>query len=116
MVQVEIEFTIRHSMDELKDRFIRMGHFPDWRAERGSGEDGASELVFFETRVISVNLHKENDRYAWFVFSIEACGELKRHIVIPNAIPSSVNIDNLELDDFLKLCRHCLVGHPHPNS
>jgi hypothetical protein len=116
MVQVEIEFTIRHSMDELKYRFIRMGHFPDWWAERVHGEDGTSELVFFETRIISVNLHKEDDRYAWFVFSIEACGELKRHIVIPNAIHSSINIDNLELDDFLKLCRQCLVSHPQSNS
>jgi Fe2+ transport system protein FeoA len=115
MVQVEVEFTIRHSMDELKHRFIHMGHFPDWRAEKIHGENGKNELVFFETREISVNLHKEDDRYAWFVFSIEACNELKRRIVIPNAIDSSINIDNLELGDFLKLCRQCLVGHPQPN-
>jgi len=110
MVQVEVEFTIRHSMDELKDRFIRMGHFPEWRSEKIHNKNGLNDLAFFETRVVSVNLLKEEERYAWFVFSIEACGELRRRIVIPNAIPSDKNIDNIELDEFLKFCRECLVG------
>ena len=110
MIQIEVEFTIRHTMDELKHRFIKMGHFPEWCSQKVLGEDGSSELVFFETRVISINLYSEAERYAWFVFSIEACGELKRRVVIPNTISSVHNIDGLELDEFLKFCRECLVG------
>ncbi|MCL1893527.1 MAG: hypothetical protein FWG02_04720 [Holophagaceae bacterium] len=111
MVQVEVEFTIKHTLDELKDRFIRMGHFPEWHPK---DEGETNPLDFFETRVISVNLHKEEERYAWFVFSIEACGELRRRIVIPNPISSDENIDNIELEDFLKLCRECLVRQATP--
>ena len=110
MVQVEVEFTIRHTLEELKDRFIRMGHFPEWHSETNKSPNGPNNLVFFENRVISVNLQKEEERYAWFVFSIEACGELRRRIVIPHAVSSAQNIDNLELGAFLELCREYLVG------
>ena len=49
--------------------------------------------LFFETRVVSMNLSSEEDRFAWFVFSLEACGELRKRIVIPNVVPSGVNVD-----------------------
>ena len=107
--QVEVEFTIRHSMEELKDEFIRKGRFPEWHAERVHPEGGNGALAYLEKRVIGVSLQNEQERYAWFVFSIEACGELKRQIVIPNVISSGLKIDNLNLDDFLRQCRECLV-------
>jgi hypothetical protein len=114
MVQVEVEFTIQHTMDELKDEFIKMGHFPEWRSEKLHAEDGSASLVFFETRIVSINLHTEAERYDWFIFSLEAYGELKRRVVIPNTIHSAHNIDNLELNEFLKFCRECLVGTAAP--
>ena len=113
-VQVEIEFTIQHSMDELKDRFVRLGQLPEWESVKVSCDECASNLAFLEKRVVSIYLNNEAERYAWFVFSMEACGELKQRIVIPNIISSAQNIDNLDLGDFLKLCRECLVGSPAP--
>jgi len=116
MIQIEVEFTIRHTVEELKDKFVHMGHFPDWRAEKEHSLDGHSELSFLETRAISVDLKNEDERYAWFVFSMEACGELRNRIVIPNVIPSSQDIDNLDLEDFLNFCRGCLVCPQSPDS
>ena len=69
-------------------------------------------VLFFETRVVSVNLSSEEDRMAWFVFSLEACGELRKAIVINNVVPSGVKIDIPNLTDFLNFCRNCLVGTP----
>jgi len=117
MIQVEVEFLIRHTMDELKDAFIRLGRFPEWRATKILSEDGANKLVFLESRTIGFDLNTEAERYAWFVFSFEACGELKKRIVIPNIISSTVDLNNLALDEFLGLCRECLVAPPLlPNS
>ena len=110
MVQVEVEFTISHSLEELKDIFIRTGHIHDWRTSRTLGADGSGGLSFLETRTIGIDLHNEDERYAWFVFSFEACGELKRRIVIPNIISSAIDIDNLSLDGFLAFCRECLIA------
>jgi hypothetical protein len=112
MIQIEVEFTIRHTLEEVKDEFVCMGHFPHWRPENVQSQDGLAELSFLEARTISVNLKSENERYAWFVFSMEACGELKNRIVIPNVISSFQDIDNLELEAFLNLCRDCLVCRP----
>ena len=106
-VQVEVQFTIQHTMDELKDRFVRAGQFPDW--EPLDCTDCASGLSFLEKRLVSFNLNSEDERYAWFVFSIEACGRLERRVVIPNIVPSGQNIDNLDLTDFLKMCRELLI-------
>jgi len=112
MINVEVEFTIRHTMDELKDRFIRLGYFPEWRMLRTVGKDGLHEFFFLESRTVGVSLHDEAERQAWFVFSMEACGELKRKVNIPTIIPSVLDIDNLDLESFLSLCRECLVEYP----
>ena len=107
-VQVEVQFTIQHTMDELKEQFVRRGHIPDWHVI----DADTRPQLFFENRVISFNLSSEEDRFAWFVFSLEASGELRKRIVIHNVVPSGVNIDIPNLKDFLNFCRNCLVGPP----
>ena len=108
-VQVEVQFTIQHTLDELKEAFVRRGHIPDWRVIQDAE---TRPQLFFETRVVSVNLSSEADRMAWFVFSMEACGELKKRIVLTHVVPSGVTVDLPNLNDFLAFCRHCLVGPP----
>jgi hypothetical protein len=111
-VQVEVQFTIQHTLEELKEAFVRRGHFPDWKTIQ---DTETRPPLFFETRIVSVNLSTEADRFAWFVFSLEACGELKKRVVITNVVPSGVTVDIPNLTDFLKFCRNCLVGAPgHP--
>ena len=109
IVQVEVEFTIQHSLDELKEEFVSQGRFPTWKPD---GTDEA-DLAFLENRVVGIDLHTEAERMAWFIFSIEACGELKKRIVIPAAIPSTVTTYIPELKEFLAFCRNCLVGNPY---
>lgn len=108
-VQVEVEFTIQHTLEELKQAFVKRGHFPEWRVIQ---DTETRPHIFFETRIVSVNLSSEADRMAWFVFSLEACGELRRRIVIPNVVPSTARVDVPDLNDFLSFCRHCLVSSP----
>jgi hypothetical protein len=108
-VQVEVQFTIQHTLDELKDAFVHRAHFPDWRIIQ---DTETRPQLFFETRVVSVNLSTEADRFAWFVFSLEACGELQKRVVINNVVPSGVKVDAPNLTDFLNFCRNCLVGPP----
>jgi hypothetical protein len=108
-VQVEVQFTIQHTLDELKEAFVRRGHIPDWRVIQDAE---TRPQLFFETRVVSVNLSSEADRMAWFVFSMEAVGELKKRIVLNHVVPSGVKVDLPNLNDFLAFCRNCLVGPP----
>jgi hypothetical protein len=108
-VQVEVQFTIQHTLEELKEAFVRRGHFPDWRVIE---DTDTRPQIFFETRVVSVNLDTEEDRMSWFIFSLEACGELRKRIVIPHVVPSTVNVNVPALKDFLTFCRHCLVASP----
>jgi hypothetical protein len=108
-VQVEVQFTIQHTLEELKEAFVKRGHFPSWRVIQDAD---TSPQLFFETRTVSINLSSEADRFAWFVFSLEACGELRQRIVIGNVVPSGVTVDIPNLDDFLAFCRNCLVGPP----
>jgi hypothetical protein len=110
IVQVEVEFTIRHTLEELKDEFVQRGHFPEWRADKLVTDDGSNKLFFSETRVIGRNLRNEQDRYDWLVFSMEACGELQRRVVIHNPISSTLKIDGQDLEAFLHTCRECLVS------
>ena len=107
-VQVEVQFTVQHTMDELKDQFVHRGHIPDWHVI----DADTRPQLFFEARTVSFNLSSEEDRFAWFVFSLEACGELRKRILIHNVIPSGVKIDIPNLKDFLNFCRNCLVGAP----
>ena len=108
-VQVEVQFTVQHTLDDLKDQFVKKGHIPDWHVIQDA--ETRPEL-FFETRLVSVNLSSEEDRQAWFIFSLEACGELRRRIVISHVVPADVNIDIPELGAFLRFCRNCLVNSP----
>jgi hypothetical protein len=108
-VQVEVHFTVQHTLDELKDVFVKRGHFPGWKVIQ---DTDTRPQLFFETRIVSINLSSEADRFAWFVFSLEACGELRKTVVINNVVPSGVNIDIPNLTDFLNFCRNCLVGTP----
>lgn len=108
-VQVEVQFTIQHTLEELKEVFVKRGHFPDWHVIE---DTETSPQIFFETRVVSVNLSSQEDRMSWFIFSLEACGELRKRIVIPNVVQSAVNVDLPSLKDFLTFCRHCLVSSP----
>lgn len=108
-VQVEVQFTIQHTVDELKEAFVKRGHFPDWRVIQ---EAETRPQLYFESRLVSVNLSSEADRMAWFVFSLEACGELRKRVVITNVVPSGVTVDIPNLNDFLDFCRNCLVGSP----
>ncbi len=105
-VQVEVQFTVQHTLDQLKEAFVKRGHIPEWRTP----EDGSAPDLFFETRTISVMLNSEQDRQAWFVFSVEATGELRSRVVIPNVIPASVPLDIPDLEQFLDFCRRCMVG------
>ena len=107
-VQVEVQFTIQHTMDELRDEFVRRAHFPDWHVI----DADTRPQLFFESRIISFNLSSEEDRRSWFVFSLEACGELRKRVHIHNVVPSGVTIDIPDLKDFLNFCRNCLVGTP----
>lgn len=108
-VQVEVQFTVQHTLEELKEVFVKRAHFPDWKVIEGVE---TRPQLFFETRIVSYNLSTEADRFAWFVFSLEACGELRDRVVINNVIPSGVNPDKPDLTDFLNFCRNCLVGDP----
>ncbi|MDP2875152.1 MAG: hypothetical protein Q8O00_03140 [Holophaga sp.] len=108
-VQVEVQFTIQHTLDELKEVFVKRGHFPEWHVIE---DTETRPQMFFETRVVSVNLSSPEDRMAWFVFSLEACGELRKRIVIPNVVPATINVDALALNDFLAFCRNSLVSNP----
>jgi hypothetical protein len=108
-VQVEVQFTIQHTLEELKEAFVRRGHFPDWKIIQ---DTETRPQLFFESRTVSVNLSSEADRFAWFVFSLEACGELKKRVVITNVVPSGVKVDITNLNDFLDFCRNCLVSTP----
>ena len=108
-VQVEVQFTIQHTLEELKDAFVKRGHFPDWKVIQ---DVETRPQLFFETRTVSMNLSSEADRFKWFVFSLEAIGELRNHIVINNVVPSGVKVDIPDLTDFLDFCRNCLVGAP----
>lgn len=105
-VQVEVQFTVQHTLEQLKEAFVQRGHIPEWRTPEGGSAPG----LFFETRVISLTLSSEKDRQAWFVFSVESTGELRRRVVIPNVIPATVNLDIPDLEEFLDFCRHCMVG------
>jgi hypothetical protein len=105
-VQVEVQFTVQHTLDQLKEAFVKRGHIPDWRTP----EDGSAPDLFFETKTVSVSLSSEKDRQAWFVFSMEATGELRSRVVIPNVIPATVELDIPDLEEFLDFCRRCMVG------
>jgi len=108
-IQVEVQFTVQHTIEELRSEFVKRGHIPDWRVIQDAD---TRPRLFFETRLVSVNLSNEEERLAWFVFSLEACGELRRRVVIPNVVPSGVVIDIPELGAFLRFCRNCLVESP----
>jgi hypothetical protein len=108
-VQVEVQFTVQHTLEELKTEFVKKGHIPEWRVIEGV--ETRPEL-FFETRIVSMNLSSEAERFAWFVFSMEACGELRKRVVIANVVPSGVSTNYPDLNDFLKFCRNCLVASP----
>lgn len=105
-VQVEVQFTVQHTLDQLKEAFVKRGHIPDWRTP----EDGSAPDLFFESKTVSVSLSSEKDRQAWFVFSMEATGELRSRVVIPNVIPATVELDIPDLEEFLDFCRRCMVG------
>ena len=105
-VQVEVQFTVQHTLEQLKQEFVKRGHIPAWQTP----EDGGAPDLFFETKLVSLTLSSEKDRLAWFVFSLEATGELRKSVVIPNVIPATVNVDVPDLEDFLDFCRRCMVG------
>lgn len=105
-VQVEVQFTVQHTLEQLKEAFVKRGHIPNWRTPEGGG---APDL-FFETKIVSLTLSSEADRRAWFVFSLEATGELRKRVVIPNVIPATEKVDIPDLEDFLDFCRRCMVG------
>ena len=105
-VQVEVQFTVQHTLAQLREEFVERGHIPDWHTLA----DGSAPDLFFETRIVSFTLSSEQDRLAWFVFSLEATGELRSEVVIPNVIPATVNLDIPDLEDFLEFCRQCMVG------
>ena len=108
-LQVEVQFTIQHTLEELKEAFVKRGHFPDWHVIQDAE---TRPQLFFETRIVSINLSSEADRFAWFVFSLEACGELRQRIVVAHVVPSGVTVDIPNLTDFLNFCRNCLVASP----
>ena len=105
-VQVEVQFTVQHTLEQLKAEFVKRSHIPDWKTP----EDGGAPDLFFETKLVSLTLSSEKDRQAWFVFSLEATGELRNRVVIPNVIPATENVDIPDLEDFLDFCRRCMVG------
>jgi hypothetical protein len=105
-IQVEVQFTVQHTLEQLKEEFVKRGHIPPWKTL----EDGGAPDLFFETKVVSLTLSSERDRQAWFVFSLEATGELRARVAIPNVIPATENVDIPDLEDFLDFCRRCMVG------
>ncbi len=105
-VQVEVQFTVQHTLAQLREEFVTRGHIPPWHTLEG----GSAPDLFFEARTVSLTLSSEKDRLAWFVFSMEATGELRRQVVISNVIPATVNLDIPDLEDFLDFCRQCMVG------
>jgi hypothetical protein len=105
-VQVEVQFTVQHTLDQLKAEFVKKGHIPAWKTP----DDGGAPDLFFESKVVSLTLSTEKDRQAWFVFSLEATGELRKRVVIPNVIPATAHVDIPDLEDFLDFCRGCIVG------
>jgi hypothetical protein len=105
-VQVEVQFTVQHTLEQLRMEFVKRAHIPQWHTPEGGG---APDL-FFETKVVSLTLSSENDRHAWFVFSLEATGELRKRVVISNVIPATENLDIPDLEAFLDFCRRCMVG------
>ena len=105
-VQVEVQFTVQHTLEQLKEEFVKRSHIPVWKTP----EDGGAPDFFFETKVVSLTLSSEKDRLAWFVFSLEATGELRKRVIISNVIPATVNVDIPDLEDFLDFCRGCMVG------
>ena len=111
-VQVEVQFKVAHTVEELRGEFVKKGHFPEWKVLEGT--EGHPELLF-EDRIVSWDLRSEEDRFAWFVFSLEATGELHRRVVIRNVIPVGVRTDFSELKPFLQFCRECLVSSPRPH-
>lgn len=115
-VQVEVEFTVQHTLDQLREAFVKRGHIPEWKAIEG----GPSHLgLYFEQRVIAFELSSESERRAWFEFSLEATGELRRKVRIPNVVPAEVDLEIPDLPEFLQFCRDCLVGpvgHKAPPS
>jgi len=105
-VQVEVQFTVQHTLDQLRQEFVKRGHIPPWHTPEGGG---APDL-FFETKVVSLTLSSESDRQAWFIFSLEATGELRERVVIPNVISATEKLDIPDLEAFLDFCRRCMVG------
>lgn len=111
-VTVEVEFTLQHTMEQLREAFVKRGHIPEWHALDTATHGG----LFFEKRVVSVPLLGEEDRYRWFVFSLEACGELRRRIVIPQVVPADTDLDAMGLEAFLEFCRQALTAAPGSQS
>jgi len=107
VVQVEVEFTVQHTLEQLREAFVKRGHVPEWKAIEGVDFRPG---LYFERRVIALELRTEEERRAWFEFSLEATGELRKRIRIPNVIPANVPLDIPELGEFLQFCRNCLVG------
>jgi hypothetical protein len=108
-VQVEVQFKVAHTLEQLREEFVNRGHIPDWKVMEGT--ESRPEL-FFEDRIVSWDLREKEDRYAWFVFSLEATGELRRRVVIHNVVQPGVNLDHPDLGRFLQFCRECLVSSP----
>ncbi len=108
-VQVEIQFKVAHTIEQLREEFVKKGHIPEWKVLEGTE---SRPQLFFEDKVVSWDLSSEEERYAWFVFSLEATGELRRRVVIHNVIQPGVNMNHPELGDFLQFCRECLVESP----
>ena len=65
-VQVEVQFTVQHTSWKSSTEFVKKGHIPAWKVIEGV--ETRPEL-FFETRIVSMNLSSEAERFAWFVFS-----------------------------------------------
>lgn len=106
-VEVEVEFTLQHTIDQLREAFVKRGHLPEWKALEGVD---VRPGIFFERRVITLSLQSEEERRSWFEFSLEASGELRRRIRIGNVVPATVSLDYPEVKDFLQFCRNCLTG------
>ena len=34
-IQVEVQFTIQHTLEELREAFVKRGHIPDWHVIEG---------------------------------------------------------------------------------
>ncbi|MBI4911497.1 MAG: hypothetical protein HY823_02065 [Acidobacteria bacterium] len=108
-VQVEVRFKVAHTLEELRAEFVGRGHIPDWKMMEGTE---TRPDIYFEDRVVSWELRSEKERYDWFVFSLEASGELRRRIDIHHVIPPGVSLDHPDLQTFLQFCRACLTGSP----